>query len=282
MRSAPRFRKIILGLRPGTIDRAAIEFLAEVAGSLGAALQGVFIEDESLKEAAAASPMREFQLLNREWRTVDADRMAEELELAARSAKRLLEEITLERGVESVFEVLARESVAEFLRLAQPRDILVVTSPDFPQERLAMPASQFEASSEGLSTTMLLPKRVMRRKGPVVGMALTGDSTLRVAASIAQAVGERLLFFVPEARTDDKVFTEALRAVDVGCDDIELHRLSNIDTRSFLAALEPLQERVIVLPRLHSDAVGYIDPAKVASRRLAPVMIVDPFATFES
>ena len=282
MRSVPRFRKIILGLRPGTIDRATIEFLAEVAGSLGAALQGVFIEDESLKEAAAASRMREFQLLSREWRTVNADRMAEDLELAARSAKRLLKEITLERGVESLFEVLGRGSLAEFLRLAQPRDILVVTSPSYPQERLAMPAAQFEASSEGLSTTMLLPKRARRGKGPVVGMALAGDSTLRVAASIAQAVGERLLFFVPEARTDDEAFSEALRAVDPGRDDIELHRLSNIDTQSFLAALEPFHERVIVLPRLHSDAVGYIDPAKVASRRSAPVMIVDPFATFES
>jgi len=282
MRSMLRFRKIILGLHPATINREAVELAAELADLLGAALQGVFIEDESLKELAAASPIREFRLSSREWRTVDANRLAEELELAARSAKRLLEDIALERGVKSIFEVLARESVAEFLRLAQPRDILVVTKADNPQERLASLASQLEASSESLSTTILLPKRVMRRKGPVVGLALSGDSTLRVTASIAHAVGERLLLFFPAEGPDDETLVEAVRAAGVQPSIAELRRLPKIDTQSFLAALQPLEERVIVLPRLRGDAAGYVDPARVVSRRSVPVMIVDPQAGFES
>jgi hypothetical protein len=282
MRSTPHFRRIILGLRPGRVDRAAVELLAEMARWLGAALQGVFIEDASLREFTATSRMREFQLLSREWRTVDADRMAEELELAARSAKRVLEEIALERGIESGFEVIGREAVASFLRLAQPRDILVVTSPDGPQEQLAPPAFRFEVSGKSLSTTMLLPKRATRRKGPVVGMALAEDSTLRVAASIAHAAGEKLLFLVPEAGPDDEAFVGALRAAGLGRDDVQFRRLSIIDTQSFLAALEPLDERVIVLPRMRSDSGGYIDADIVVSRRSVPVMIVDPLATFES
>ena len=279
MRSMLRFRKIILGLHPATINRESIELAAELADLLGAALQGVFIEDESLKELAAASPIREFRLSSREWRTVDANRLAEELELAARSAKRLLEDIALERGVKSIFEVLARESVAEFLRLAQPYDLLVVSKVDNPQERLA---SQLEASSESLSTTILLPKRVMRRKGSVVGLALSGDSTLRVAASIAHAVGERLLLFFPAEGPDDETLVEAVRAAGVQPSIAELRRLPKIDTQSFLAALQPLEERVIVLPRLRGDAAGYVDPARVVSRRSVPVMIVDPQAGFES
>jgi len=282
MRSMLRFRKIILGLHPATINREAVELAAELADLLGAALQGVFIEDESLKELAAASPIREFRLSSREWRTVDANRLAEELELAARSAKRLLEDIALERGVESMFEVLARESVGEFLRLVQPHDILVVSKADNPQERLALLASQFEASSESLSMTMLLPKRVMRRKGPVVGLALSGDSTLRVAASIAHAVGERLVLFLPEGGPDEKALVEAVRAAGVQPNIVELRRLPKIDTQSFLAALERIDERVVVLPRLRGDVAGYVDSARVASSRSAPVIIVDPLATFES
>jgi len=86
MRSTLRFRKLILGLHPGTINREAVELSAELADLLGAALQGVFIEDQSLKELAAASRVREFRLSSREWRTVDADRLAEEA--GACSAKR--------------------------------------------------------------------------------------------------------------------------------------------------------------------------------------------------
>ena len=108
MRSTLRFRRIILGLHPGTINRAAVELSAELADLLGAALQGVFIEEDSLRELAAASRMREFHLLSRAWRSVDAGRIAEELELAARSAKRLVEEIAVERGIESAFEVRSR------------------------------------------------------------------------------------------------------------------------------------------------------------------------------
>ena len=81
MRSTLRFRKLTLSLHPGTINREAVELSAELADLLGAALQGVFIEDQSLKELAAASRVGEFRLSSREWRTVDADRLAEELEL---------------------------------------------------------------------------------------------------------------------------------------------------------------------------------------------------------
>ena len=179
-----------------------------------------------------------------------------------------------------MFEVLARESVVEFLRLAQPHDILVVSRADNPQEQLA--SSQLEAASESLSTTMLLPKRVMRRKGPVVGLALAGDSTLRVAASIAHAVGERLLLFFPQGGPDEEALLEAVRVAGVQPNFAELRRLPRIDTQSFLAALESIYERVIILPRLRGDAAGYVDPVRVASRRSAPVIIVDPLAIFES
>lgn len=80
-----RLRRIIFRLRPGAIERGVLEFSADMADLFGVALQGLFIEHEFLKEFAASSRMREFHLLSREWRSIDAGRMAEDMQLAARS-----------------------------------------------------------------------------------------------------------------------------------------------------------------------------------------------------
>jgi len=276
------FRRIIFGLRPGAIDRGALEFSADMADLLGVALQGLFIEDEFLKELTASSRMREFHLLSREWRSIDAGRMAEDMQLAARSAKHFVQKIALERGIESLFDVLGSGSVAEFLRLTHPRDILVVSNPDNPQERLA-PLSSLESFGGSSSTTMLLPRRIMRRKGPVIGLSsLAGDSTLRVAAAIAHAANERLLVVAPAKTPDYESILDAARIAGIEKNNVELLSLSRIDTQNFLAALDPLRERMIVLPRASDDTVKHIDPAMIVSMRSAPVIIVDPSAKFES
>jgi hypothetical protein len=277
-----RFGRIIFGLRPGAIDRGALEFSADMANLLGVALQGLFIEDEFLKELAASSRMREFHLLSREWRSIDAGRMAEDMQLAARSAEHFVQKIALERGIESLFDVLGSGSVAEFLRLTHPRDILVVSNPDNPQERLA-PLSSFESFGRSSSTTMLLPRRIMRRKGPVIGLSsLAGDSTLRVAAAIAHAANERLLVVAPAKAPDYESILDAARVAGIEKNDVELLSLSRIDTQNFLAALDPLRERMIVLPRASDDTAKHIDPSMIVSMRSAPVIIVDPLAKFES
>ena len=277
-----RFGRIIFGLRPGAIDRGALEFSADMANLLGVALQGLFIEDEFLKELAASSRMREFHLLSREWRSIDAGRMAEDMHLAARSAEHFVQKIALERGIESLFDVLGSGSVAEFLRLTHPRDILVVSNPDNPQERLA-PLSSFESFGRSSSTTMLLPRRIMRRKGPVIGLSsLAGDLTLRVAAAIAHAANERLLVVAPAKAPDYESILDAARVAGIEKNDVELLSLSRIDTQNFLAALDPLRERMIVLPRASDDTAKHIDPSMIVSMRSAPVIIVDPLAKFES
>jgi|GEM_PF-2847245 hypothetical protein len=275
-----RFRRIILGLRPGAIDRGALEFSADMANLLGMALQGLFIEDEFLKEFAASSRMREFHLLSREWRSIDAGRMAEDMRLAALSAKQLIQKIALERGIESLFDVLGSGSVAEFLRLTHPRDILVVSNPDSPQERLA-PLPSFESFGGTSSTTMLLPRRIMRRKGPVVALwSRARDSTLRVAAAIAHAANEHLLVVAPATAPDHESILDAARVAGVEKNNVELLRLSRIDTQNFLAALDPPRERMIVLPRASDDTDKHIDPSVIVSMRSAPVIIVDPLAKF--
>jgi hypothetical protein len=274
-----RFRRIIFGFRPGAMDRELLEISAEMADMLGAALQGVFIEDESLMELAASFRMREFHLLRREWREVEAARMVEDIRLAARSAKQLFQEIALERGITSVFDVLGGSSVQEFLRSTHARDILVVSSPGSPLERLAEP----EAFSSPSSTKMLVPRRVQRRKGPVVALTSpTGNSVLRIAASIAQAANERLVLVAAAERTQCESLLNAANSIGLARSNVEVRALPSVTTQNFLSAIEQLDERVIILPRSKDGAEEGVDAAAVASVRSAPVILVDPSATFEA
>ncbi len=86
---------------------------------------------------------------------------------------------------------------------------------------------------------MLLPKRLLRRWEPVVGMAPAGDSTLRVAALIALAAGERLLLFITEAAPDDEPLVDAISAAGFPRNDGELHWLRKIGSQNYIAALQP-------------------------------------------
>ena len=88
MTSPPQFRRVILGLGSGQVDEALLAPSAEFANLLGASIQGVFVEDETLAELADFLRIREFDSLSHEWRPLDAARTADEVQLMMRSAKR--------------------------------------------------------------------------------------------------------------------------------------------------------------------------------------------------
>lgn len=123
MAESPLFRKMILGLHPGAIDREAVEFVAGMANLLGVSLKGVFIEDEAVSQAGGFAHAREFQLVSQEWRQLEGERLAEDLRLAAQCAKRLLDEAARGLGIESFFEV-SRSEPGAVTNLAHPGDIL--------------------------------------------------------------------------------------------------------------------------------------------------------------
>lgn len=121
----------------------------------------------------------------------------------------------------------------------------------------------------------------MRRKGPVIELSsLAGDSTLCVAAAIAHAANERLLVVAASKAPDYESILDAARVAGIEKNNVELLSLWRIDTQKFPAALDPLRERMIVLPRASDDTVKHIDPSMIVSMRSTPVIIVDPLANF--
>lgn len=275
MTSVPQFRRVVLGLQPGAIDRRSLEFSAEIADLFGAFLQGVFIQDDDLGALASASPLRELHLPKIEWRPMQAKDLAEDMGLAARCARRILQGIASNRGVESFFQVLDRKSLTQFWSGAHADDILIFSPPRQPQERLAPPPFDMKLLNSAALSAVFLPRRLSRRKGPVVGVvSAAGNAAWRVAAACARAAGERLSLLVPAEALDREGLLEAAVSLGLERSNIELRILARLDTRALLSALQTFRERLIVLPPPDEENPGRLDAAVIASQRLTPVLLV--------
>jgi hypothetical protein len=270
-----RFGRVIVELQPGGAARRDVEAAAEIAAFLGATLQGVFVENEALNALAGSTLAREFELATRQWRTIQAESISEASRLAARGAKRVLEESAFARGVTSMFEILSCTAAADSLSHTAASDILVVAAPKSPHERLAPPLLQMVAPSTAGLTAMLMPRRVKRRKGPVIGVARSlGDSALRLAAAIAHAADEPLLAVAANELNPEEIL-EVARSLGVAR-NIDVIALDRGDTQSFLSMVRHAGERLIVLGRSDEEAIERIDPSAVLSSRSVPVLLVAP------
>lgn len=283
MVEAPLFQRIILGLRPGAIDRDAVEVVAELAWLLGAVLQGIFVEDRAVSGIGALLEAREFQLIGRQWRPIEAERLAEDMQLAELSARRLLDRAAQRLGVASFFEVLHDEPMSSLPSLARPGDILAVVAPRDPHERLA-PYYLEPALVPGFSaTTIFVPRRIGRKRGPVLALVGTPqDKGLSVAAAVARAAEERLVILGPNDSGLREGILHAAKMVGGHWAKTEFVALERLDELAFLSAAEGVQERLIVLTRPPDNAHGDMDPFVIASMRQSPIILVGPTAAADA
>ncbi len=284
MAPTPQFRRLILGLAIGHVDEGLLEASAELASLLGGSIHGVFIDDQNLRHLSFLSRLREFDLLRRKWRPLEETRVVEEVQLLARAAKRRLDKISSQWGIMGFFEVLREEDVREFLHQAHPSDIIVAWARKSPSERLGSLVPQISAAfAQNRLTTLFLPNRMARHEGPVVALASPrGDAGLRVAAAIAKATKERLVLVVPTTDHHGHArVCEAAQTIGLARNRIELVSLLRIETHNFLAVINHVAERIVILPSMGNGGNERVDPSIISSTRSIPVMLVDPTAAFE-
>jgi hypothetical protein len=269
----PLFHRIVVGLHPGTIDREAVEFAAELARLLGLALQGVFFEN-GVVSAIGGLASREFQLVRGEWRPADVERISEDVRLAARSAKRLLDDAARALGILSFFDVLSDESGSAITKVVQPSDMLVITTPKSPHERLASLDPKLVFPVNHFTTAMLLPRCIQRRNGPVVALVKTPqDRSLKIAATIARAANETLLLVTPRHGPSLEAIMAAATNTGAKLSDVELRNVPFVETHTLLSTLEFVRERFIVLPHAKEGVPERIDVSLIAAMRSAPVIL---------
>lgn len=242
---ALEFTRIIVGLDRSVPDRTALRFAVELAKLLRLNLFGLFAQDPRLTNLAGMPLMREFRMLERQWRPIEGRSLLGDLELSASIARKALDEVARASGISHRFEILpatAREAIAS---VSSATDIVMVTEPRVPADQAFQPFSEIVAAAMTTPASVLIfPNRVARDHGPVLAIAgRSDDPSVTSAAAIASAANERMEVIITTSPA-----SSTLRRVP-----------------------RRLDERMIVMTRRTS---GDLAPSSLASDRRVPVLVV--------
>lgn len=248
-KASSRYRRAVLGLGTGSIDRHLLRAAGEFARLLELEMLGVFIEDRSLLGLAALPFSRELRLPGHDWQTLKPQRVGDELRAAAQQAQQLFRQEIASQGVACRFEVRAGDPATAANEVAQTGDILIVVEPTAIDALASRSKPARRAALSSAAAVLLLPRSGMPRRGPVAAVA-TGpsDSCFELASRIAEAAGEQAVTIPGEPSSAATL----------------LHSLQRV--------LGPHRERLLILPRrlaMNDDV-----PQEVASLRKVPVLVV--------
>jgi hypothetical protein len=278
MATEPRQRRVILHLRQGATEQAIIRAAAELAQMLGVALQGVFLDDAALSGLAELPFIREFRLGTGAWQKLDRRRLAEEQRAAAAEARRMLDEAAAALGVTQFFEIISGDPALFIAATSQAGDIIVVTQPRLPAERLVHAAARWlEAAHDCAASVMLVPQTMARRSGPVAAVVCAeSDPALAIAARIAAAAGESLLLLVFGAPGLAKAAVEKAREAGLPPRRIAARSIDGVAPEDVLQGLGTSGERLVVLARGACGADNAAVSSHIAASRGVPVLVVEP------
>lgn len=120
-------RRILVAVDASSHSFSALEAAAELAGSTGAELVAVFVEDENLLRLSELARSREIGLYSAERRHLDRRSVEEMFSQMAARARDLLHRVTQEQSVRSVSFRTARGQVARrLLEEAQDADLVTL------------------------------------------------------------------------------------------------------------------------------------------------------------
>ena len=268
------FKRLVLGLQPSAPDRA-MRLAVELAELLDLDLLGLFLEDDSLRELAAMPFAREFRLLGGGWHSLEVDRLAHDLAVAARGVERSFTQAAKRLSKRSQFEVMRAPVVDAITSISTTSDIVMVVEPTSAAERVSGQFSWLvEAAFRSAAAVMLVPPRIQRTKGPIVAIAMADDDpAIAAAAAIAVAAKEPLVVIESGAEDRDNPRIAQI-ATNTG---LTIRRVAagNLprDPTACLKFMRHLQERLVVMTRLPFD--GAVASA-IAAERQVPVLVIEP------
>ena len=123
-------RRVAIALDASGQSSQALQAAAELAASLQAELEGIFIEDINLIRLAELPFTREIRPASMTEQVVDLQRMEQELRSQARQQRQKLELIAREKGISCSFSTRRGHIKAELMQTAAEVDFLTFCSPD--------------------------------------------------------------------------------------------------------------------------------------------------------
>ncbi|MCC6947377.1 MAG: hypothetical protein IT539_06355 [Bradyrhizobiaceae bacterium] len=276
MATSREFRRAVLGLHQSVLDRAMVDLAADFAQLLRLDMFGFFIEEPGVSGLAGLPFAREFRMLGREWRPLDVERIAREMELSALTARRLVTQAAAAHRISCSFEVVRARTEQAIASISQASDIVIIAEPKSAVDRIAGAFPGLAAAAfRSKASVLLLPRRVARAHGPIAALAAApGDPAIDAALSIAAAARENAVIL---AEFDRASADATLPAAGLEFARLPAGMLAN--ERYISSVLDRYRERLLVVTR---GALGEgAEPLllSLASARGVPVLIVEPAET---
>lgn len=188
-------RRILVALDASHHSLAALEAAAELAASLEAELQGLFVEDINLLRAAGSPVAREVRYPYVAGERLDQARMERQLRAQATQAKRALATTCERRRIKWSFRVVRGEVTAQVLEAAMEADLLSLGKASRPLVQRIRLGSTAQAAAARSPRSVLLIQRDAVVRPPVVMVyedSRASRQALLLAARLAQTQGDYL------------------------------------------------------------------------------------------
>lgn len=267
------FKRVVLGLEPSAPGRT-MRLAVELAELLHVELLGLFLEDPSLRDLAAFPFAREFRLLGGGWQPIEPERLANDLEVAVRSAERLFVDAAKNLTTRCQFEVTRAAAAQAIASISRSGDIIVLAEPTPPLGRATQRfSSLLNAAFQSAAAVMFVPADLAGVTGPVVAIAFEPDDpSIRAAAAIAIPANEDLVIVHAHEWEGDK--PDIRRLADQTGLTIK-HAFTGkaplSDPATFANAFHHLRERLVVVTQ--SVLVPEL-ALSIASSRCVPVLVI--------
>lgn len=265
------YRRVVLGLHPGALQRRTLRTAAEIARLLELEMLGIFIEDQTVLGASALSFTRELRLPGHAWQPLESHRVEDDLRAAAEQARVLLDQESAALGITCRFEVRRGDPATLVVATCELTDIVVLAEPAEEAERMtAAIGRERRAALASPAAILFLPSAALSPVGPVAVVAADeSDPALELAARLASAARDKLLILAPSHGAALARAVAATGAMTV--DQIDVMELGEMTRGSLRRALAARRERLLVMTR---GAAGLPDeaPAALAKEREAPVL----------
>lgn len=183
-------RRILVALDTSRHSLTALEAAVELAASLTAELQGLFVEDVNLLRVAGSPAAREVRYPFDTAARLDQVRMERELRAQATQARRALATACGRRQVKWSFRVTRGEVTPEVLAAAQETDLLSLGRASRPLIRRGRLGSTARAAAAEASCCVLLLQRDVGIRPPVV-VTYDGSPTTQYALVIATRLAQK-------------------------------------------------------------------------------------------
>lgn len=245
-------RRILVALDGSHYSLAALEAAVELASSLEATLQGIFVEDINLLRMAGLPGALEIRYPFTSTTRLDRARMERQLRAQAEQARRALAAACEREHISWSFRVVRGKVEAEVLEAALEADLLSLGMASRPLVQRARTGSTARAVAARAACSVLLLPRDTGIYPPVVTFhddSPTARQVLLTAARLAQQNGKYLsiLILASTAQTAEQLQAQASEWLRGQGLIIRYRHLRGAGVRTLIAAAQTEGSGVLVL-----------------------------------